>query len=327
MNHNWLRAIHNELRINHIKIPILFFLFLFLGHWSLVTAVSAEEIKSGAAVVMDAETGSILYAKNPDLRVMPASTTKLMTALVVIERANLSDVVTVSRKAEYSSATKIGLKKGDNVTIETLLNAALIKSANDAAVALAEGVAGSEEEFVSLMNRKAIDLGLNNTRFINPNGLPGAGQYITAYDLAEIMRQVIKYPLLKQILGTRLAEISTEEGKTILVKNTNHLLWSDGELIGGKTGYTRQARHCFVSAGACETGTVIVALLGTPNRSLLWKETGDLMALGKRVQRNPEEPVVYHAKSDYDASKVRNASYTKKIKEKKIRKKKKILVS
>jgi D-alanyl-D-alanine carboxypeptidase (penicillin-binding protein 5/6) len=87
------------------------------------------------------------------------------------------------------------------------------------------------------------------------------------------MREVIKYPLLKQIIGTREAEFSTEEGKTVLVKNTNHLLWSDAELLGGKTGYTRHAKHCFVSAAEREAGTIIVALLGTPNRNLLWKET------------------------------------------------------
>ena len=105
-----------------------------------VQTVFAAEIMSKAAVVMDAETGRVLYAKNPDLRLLPASTTKLMTALVVLERARLSDVVTVSRRASLAQPTKVGLKEGDKVTIETLLYAALIKSANDAAVALAEAV-------------------------------------------------------------------------------------------------------------------------------------------------------------------------------------------
>ena len=169
------------------------------------------------------------------------------------------------------------------------------------------------------MNRKAIALGLDNTRFINPNGLPGAGQYITAYDLAKIMREAIKYPLLKEILGTRVAEVYIEGGKTISVINTNKLLWVDEDFLGGKTGYTRQARHCFVGAGERETGTIIVALLGTPSRGLLWKETEDLMALGTRVLNNLEEPVVYITKFDYDAAKIRNASYTKKSRMKKSR--------
>jgi D-alanyl-D-alanine carboxypeptidase (penicillin-binding protein 5/6) len=269
---------------------------------------------------MDATTGRVLFAKNPDLRLMPASTTKLMTALVVIEKMNLNDVATVSKKASSAPATKIGLKEGDTVTIKTLLNAALIKSANDAAVALAEAVAGSVEEFVDLMNKKAIALGLHDTRFINPNGLPGTGQYITSYDLAKILREAIKYPLLKEILGTRIAEFTTGSGKTISVKNTNKLLWSDEGFLGGKTGYTNQARHCFVGACERETGrTIIVALLGTPSRPLLWKETEDLMALGTRVLNNLEEPVVYFTKFDHDVADIRKASYTKKSATKKSR--------
>lgn len=319
MEHNGLKLKSSEKRADNIIGVLILLLFLLTCSLVPVDIVSAEEIKSRAAVVMDAATGRVLFAKNPDLKLMPASTTKLMTALVVIERTNLDDVVTVSKKASSSPAIKIGLKQGDNITIETLLNAALIKSANDAAVALAESAAGSEEEFVSLMNEKALALGLNNTRFINPNGLPGTGQYITAHDLAEIMRQAIRYPLLKEILGTRVAEVFTGEGKTILIKNTNKLLWSDAELMEGKTGYTKEARHCFAGAAEREPGTIIVALLGTPSRSLLWKETEDLMALGTRVLNNLEEPIVYITKAEYDAAKVKKASYTKKSRKKKKR--------
>lgn len=282
-------------------ISFLFLLSLFSFHLLLFTSASAEEIKSRAAVVMDAVTGRVLYAKNPDLRLLPASTTKLMTALVVLERAHLNDVVTVSKKAANTAPTRSGLREGDKVTIETLLYAALMKSANDAAVALAEAVAGSEEEFAALMNRKAIAIGANDTRYINANGLPGLGQYITAYDLAKIMRQAIKYPVLKEILGTRITAVSTETGKTIPIRNTNKLLWSDDELVGGKTGYTRQARHCFVSAGERANETIIVALLGAPSRGVLWKETEELMAVGSRVMSNVEEPVVYLAKNDHDS--------------------------
>ena len=316
MKYNRMRVKGNEHRAdNSIGVLILLF-FLVTCSLALVNSVSAEEIKSRAAVVMDAATGRVLFAKNPDLRLMPASTTKLMTALVVIERTNLNDIATVSKKASSAPATKLGLKQGDNINIETLLNAALIKSANDAAVALAEAAGGSEEEFVSLMNKKAHALGLNNTRFINPNGLPGTGQYITAHDLAEIMRQAIRYPLLKEILGTRVAEVSTGEGKTILIKNTNKLLWSDSELLEGKTGYTKEARHCFAGAAERETGTIIVALLGTPSRPLLWKETEDLMALGTRVLNNLEEPVVYLTKAESDTAKVKKGLLYKKKQDK-----------
>lgn len=269
----------------------------------------ASEIKSKAAVVMDAETGRLLYAKNPDLRLMPASTTKLMTALVVLERAKLSDVVTISKKVSLTPAMRIGLKEGDRMSVETLLYAALMKSANDAAVALSEAVAGSEEQFVILMNRKAIALGAHDTRFINANGLPGKGQYITAYDLSKIMRAAIKYPVLKEILNTRITEVSTEAGKTMFIRNTNKLLWSDEELLGGKTGYTRQARHCFVCAGERDKDTIIVALLGAPARDLLWKESEELLSFGSRVMNKTEEPVVYLARQDSEPMKVSPAVY------------------
>jgi D-alanyl-D-alanine carboxypeptidase (penicillin-binding protein 5/6) len=265
---------------------------------------------------MDAATGRVLYAKNPELRLMPASTTKLMTALIVVEKADLGNVVTVSRNAANVAPTRSGLRAGDKVTVETLLYAALMKSANDAAVALAEAVAGSEEEFVQLMNGKAIALGAMDTRFINPNGLPGKGQYTTAFDLAKIMRQAIKHPVLKEILGTRITELSTESGKTFMVKNTNKLLWTDEDLLGGKTGFTQAARHCFVCAGDRDDNTLIVALLGAPSRTELWKETESLMAFGSKVILDQEEPVVYLTKSDYDAERITKAAYTKKMKSK-----------
>jgi D-alanyl-D-alanine carboxypeptidase (penicillin-binding protein 5/6) len=318
-----LQKTDDAFRMKNIFITALYLLLPAIAGLSPVPAVSADEIKSRAAVVMDAESGKVLFAKNPDLRLMPASTTKLMTALVVLERTDVNDAVTVSARAASAPAIKIGLKKGDTVTIETLLNAALIRSANDAAVALAEAVAGSEEEFVSLMNNKVVDLGLHDTRFINPNGLPGSGQYVTAYDLAEIMREAVKHPLLKDILATPAAEISTGEGRTTVVRNTNHLLWSDEGLLVGKTGYTREARHCFAAAGKREAGTVIVALLGTPSRELLWEETEKLLAFGTRVLNNIEEPVVYITKVDYYAAKIKKASASKKIRTKKTGKKKK----
>ena len=270
----------------------------------------AGDIRSKAAVVLDAETGRILYAKNPDMRLLPASTTKLMPALVVLDRAKLSDVATISRKVSLTPAMRVGFREGDKVSVETLLYAALMKSANDAAVALAEEVAGSEEKFVALMNRKAIAIGANDTRFINANGLPGPGQYITAYDLAKIMREAIKYPVLKEIISTRMTEVSTESGKTMHIRNTNKLLWSDEEILGGKTGFTRQARHCFVCAGERDKDTIIVALLGAPVRDLLWKESEELLAFGAKVLNNTEEPVVYLARTGEGRAKVSHAVYT-----------------
>jgi serine-type D-Ala-D-Ala carboxypeptidase (penicillin-binding protein 5/6) len=297
-----LRITRHPLRITVFLLVVMALLF------SLPAVVYGSDIQSRAAVVLDATTGRILYAKNPELRLKPASTTKLMTAIVAVDKMNLSDVVTVSRKAAETAPIRAGFRAGDRVTIETLLYAALVKSGNDAAVALAEAVAGTEWEFVKLMNRKALAIGAHDTRFANSSGLPGKEQYITAYDLSKIMRHAIRHPVLREILGTRITEISTETGKTIFMTSTNKMLWSDDNLLGGKTGYTNQAKHCFVCAGERENETLVVALLGSPRRDLLWKETEDLMGLGSRVLANNEEPVIYLTRTDYGPAKVNKAS-------------------
>jgi D-alanyl-D-alanine carboxypeptidase (penicillin-binding protein 5/6) len=240
----------------------------------------AEVITCQAAVVMDASTGEILYGKNSDDLLPPASTAKLMTAIVVMDKANLSDVVTISQKASHANPFKVGFKKGDQVTIEGLLYTALLESANDAAVALAEAVAGSEESFVSFMNQKAVSIGTENTKFINATGLPGNGQHITALDLSKIMRHAMSYQKLREILSTPAAEVSTEKGKILILRSTDQLLWSDKEIIGGKTGFTNSAKHCFVFAAERERKIIIISLLGSPNRRSLWKEARKLTDKG-----------------------------------------------
>lgn len=243
----------------------------------------AEAIASQAAVVMDASTGQILYRKNSNHLLPPASTAKLMTAIVVMEKANLSDIVTISQKASQAHPVKAGFRKGDKVTIEGLLYAALVKSANDAAVALAEAAAGTEECFVSLMNQKAASIGAVNTKFINATGLPGRGQYITAIDLSILMRAAMSHSKLREILATPAAEVSTERGKAIFLRNTDKLLRSDEEIIAGKTGYTYTAKHCLVFAAERNKKTIIVSLLGSPSRKNLWKEAKELTDRGFEI--------------------------------------------
>ncbi|TAL23804.1 MAG: D-alanyl-D-alanine carboxypeptidase [Nitrospirae bacterium] len=275
---------------------------LFTVHCSLFTA-HADEIKSKAALAMEASTGRVLFAKNPNLKLPPASTTKLVTAMVVLDRTRLNETVTISEKAaEVPTIKGTGFKAGETVTVETLLYAALLRSANGAAFALAEHVAGSEEKFVELMNRKVVAIGASGTKFINTTGLPGKGQQITAYGLAKILRHALKYPVIREIIGTREAEISTSEGRIISLENTNKLLWSDDGAVGGKTGYTRSARHCFVYAGEREGETVIVAILGAPSRKALWDEAEKLVCKGFDVIASAEQPVIYYTKADYTTS-------------------------
>jgi serine-type D-Ala-D-Ala carboxypeptidase (penicillin-binding protein 5/6) len=262
-------------RITALGIVLAFFIILPLLTSS---ACFAEKIYSRAAVAIDTADGKILFDKNSNLRVAPASTTKLMTAIVTVENEDLSRVVTVSKNASQARPSKAGFKEGDQITIEGLLYAALVRSANDAAVALAEAVAGSEKQFVQLMNQKAAAIGARDTKFINANGLPGRGQYITALDLSKILGYAMKYPKLREILGTPETMIVTEDGKTFFFRNTDKLLWSDEKVVGGKTGYTRRAKHCFVCLAQNDTKTIIVALLGSPSRRNLWKDTEKLIA-------------------------------------------------
>ena len=235
-------------------------------------------INSRAAITIDASTGEILFSKNPNHRLPPASTTKLMTAIVVMENANPTDIVTISKNASRTAPLKAGFKEGDRVSIEGLLYAALLESANDAAVALAETIAGSEKRFVSLMNRKAISIDARNTRFINSNGLPGSGQYTTVLDLSKILNYAMQFPKLREIIGTPEAQISTENGKLFYLRSTDELLWSDEKVIGGKTGYTRKAGHCFVCAAQSDSKTILVVVLGSPSRKHLWADTKKLIS-------------------------------------------------
>jgi serine-type D-Ala-D-Ala carboxypeptidase (penicillin-binding protein 5/6) len=261
------------------KDVILSYLFLFPLVFLLISSdCFAEIINSRAAITIDASTGEILFSKNPNRRLPPASTTKLMTAIVVMENANLANVVTISKNASHAAPSKAGFREGDRLSIEGLLWAALLESANDAAVALAEAVAGSEKKFVSLMNRKALFIGAGNTKFVNSNGLPGPGQYTTALDLSTILNYAMKFSKLREIIGTPEAQISTERGRIFYLRSTDKLLWSDEKVIGGKTGYTRKAGHCFVCAAQSEEKIILVAVLGSPSRKHLWADTEKLIA-------------------------------------------------
>lgn len=285
-------------------ILLILFAILFTSH------LYAEEIRSKAVVVLDSSSGNILYAKNPHLRLPPASTTKLVSAMVVIDRIDLNEIVTISKRAANTQSVTPRLKAGDRYLVRDLLYLSLMRSVNGAAVALAEAVAGSEEAFVFLMNEKASMLGLHNTRFINSSGLPGYGQYISAHDLALIMRTSLNYPTIREILNTKTKDIYNAQGKQIFLKNTNNLLWKDDYIIGGKTGYTRAAGHCFVCAANKGNNTFIVAILGESVREELWHNTYALLSKGHDIVSMKAEPIIYF-------SEVRNksvvfASYKKK---------------
>lgn len=269
----------------------LFFSILFC--MPISADAGAKDVSAKGAVAIDVTNERILYAKNPHYKQPPASTTKLVTAMVVLDKLPMNKVVKISENAANTQTVSPKIRTGEHFTVEDLLYMLLMRSINSAAVALAEAVAGSEEEFVKLMNQKAINIEAENTKFANASGLPGGEQYITAYDLAKIMRESLKYPQIKEIINTKATHITSEEGRRIFLKNTNQLLWADEGVIGGKTGYTRAAQHCFVSAGKKLDKTIIVALLGENSRDNLWQDTDYLLRFGEDVLAGKIEPVMF----------------------------------
>lgn len=208
----------------------------------LTGRAEAVEVSASSAILMDMDSGRVLYERNAGARMLIASTTKILTALVAIRDGNLSDTVKVSREAAYTEGSSMYLKEGEELTLETLLYGLLLCSGNDAAVAVAEHVGGSVKGFVKRMNETAAELGMEDSSFANPNGLDDEAHYSTAYDMALLARAAMGNETLVRIASTRTVSIG---GRTM----TNHnklLSYVDG-CLGLKTGYTRAAGRTLVS--------------------------------------------------------------------------------
>lgn len=215
---------------------------------------AAISTSATAAVLMDANSGRVLYEQNADKKMLIASTTKLLTALVALRDGFLSDVVTVSKNAAYTEGSAMYLKVGEKVTLETLLYGLLLCSGNDAAVAIAEHVGDDLEDFVARMNDLAADLGMENSSFANPNGLDDEQHYSTARDMARLACAAVENETLLRIASTRSVTIG---GRTMT--NHNRLLKSLDGCIGLKTGYTKAAGRTLVSC-AERNGQRLVAV-------------------------------------------------------------------
>ncbi|MGC9017788.1 MAG: D-alanyl-D-alanine carboxypeptidase family protein [Caldimicrobium sp.] len=276
---------------------LIFFLFLWFI-WPLRAEINSEyleNIEALSAVALDGLTGQILFAKNPNVKIPPASTVKLLTAMVVLDRLPLTQEVRISKNAEDTPSTPPKLYEGEIYTVEDLLHLMLIKSSNQAAVALAEAVAGSEENFAKLMNMKARTLGLKDSHFVTASGLPAPNQYTTAYELALLLYEALKYPHIKEIISLPVKVITSKKGRTLVVKNTNKLLFEDDlkeEILGGKTGYTRLSKHCLVNVAKVNHRLVITSVLGAPYRDALWEDTKKLIKFSELVLKNQISPVV-----------------------------------
>lgn len=237
------------------------------------------------AAIAIGEDSAVHFERNSTMKLPPASTTKLVTAMVAIDTLDPNQLITVSRNAACTSSVSPHLRPNETFTVEDMLHVALIRSVNSAAVTLAEAAAGSEDAFAKLMNEKVKKIGALNTKFINASGLPDEGlQYTTVYDLTLILKEALKYPLIKEILGKKQWRVRSQEGRSVLVQNTDRMLWATDKMVGGKTGYTRAARHCFVGALETNDGLLYTAVLGARSRGALWANTGALMGIGAAKQ-------------------------------------------
>ena len=242
----------------------------------VATASRAESAGVGdpfgnvAAAYLVKVDGREVWARNADAPLPPASLTKMMTALLVLERADLRSVVTVSMEASRETGTRLGLAPGDRMSVLELLAATLIGSANDACHALADHVAGSGTKFVALMNARALEMGLTDTRFVNACGHDAPGMRSTARDLARLAETAMGNPVFARMAGLEESWISTTDaGKKFPLRNSNLLIGRYRGAIGVKTGFTGSAGKCLVALAERRGKRVLLVLLNAPDR--WWK--------------------------------------------------------
>ncbi len=225
--------------------------------------VKNPTVEAAAAVAMEMESGRVLYEKNAYVKRAMASTTKIMTAIIALEKGRLDDIVEVSRNAAGVRGSTIHLKAGEKLTLKELLYGLMLNSGNDASIAIAEHIGGSVEGFCNMMNEKAIELGAKNTNFKTPHGLDAPEHYTTAYELANITRYAMNNTEFTKIVSTKQANIT---GRSL--HNTNELLGSFSGINGVKTGYTGQAGRCLVTSATRNGMQVITVVLGAGSRAL-----------------------------------------------------------
>ena len=237
---------------------------------------SSLNLNSRSCIVLDRQSKSILYGKNEKNKVKMASTTKIMTAIVVIENADLNKTVEISKKSASTGGSRLGLKTGDKITINHLLYGLMLRSGNDAAVALAESISGSVSDFAILMNNKAKELGLKNTNFETPHGLDSDNHYTTAYELALLTDYALKNPTFSKIVGTKNYTININ-GYPKNLSNTNELLGNLNGVYGVKTGFTNGANRCLVTA--CKRGNmdIICVVLGADTKNFRTQDSAKLI--------------------------------------------------
>lgn len=264
---------------------LLIFVILFTSSQTSTNAAENQtlDLKSEAVALLDSETGAVLYSKNPNERMYPASLTKIATAIYAIEKGDLNSIVTVSKNAVRQDGTRVYLNEGEQVPLKKLIQGMLINSGNDAAVAIAEHIDGSVERFAENMNiYLKYTIGVDNTHFTNPNGLHDVNHYTTAMDLALITNYAIKNPVFAEIFGTKMLEWQGQSWSTTLF--THHRMLK-GELpyqgvTGGKTGYTTESKQTLATTADNGKMKLTAIVLRSDLKNDKYKDTSLLFDYG-----------------------------------------------
>lgn len=262
-------------------------IIIFLGNSISSAEMQPFDVDAKAAILMDASTGTILYEKNIHEKLPPASVTKIMTMLLAMESIDsnaisLDDKVVISERASSMGGTQIYIEPGETKTVEELIKAIAIRSANDASVAIAEYIAGTEELFVEKMNKRAQELGMKNTHFVNTNGLPAEGHVTSAYDIALMSQELLKHTEIQKWLTTWMDTVEVgKKNKSIQeLVNTNKLIRTYKGITGIKTGSTSEAKYCLSASATRGDNTFIAVILAAPTSAIRFSEATKLLDYG-----------------------------------------------
>lgn len=261
------------------------FLFLSCFMFIIPVFVKAEDVllapKAKSVLVMEPSTGSIIYERNSHEKLHPASMTKMMTMLLIIESVekgiiNLDDMVTVSSNASSMGGSQILLETGEKMSVNDLLKGIAVASGNDAAVAMAEKIGGTEEAFVAMMNERAKELGLNDTNFKNVHGLDDVNHYSSAYDMAMIAKELVKHPKILEFTSIYEDYLRKGTDRAFWLVNTNKLVRFYDGVDGLKTGYTSEAGHCLTATANIDGMRIIAVVMGEPDSNTRSSEVSSI---------------------------------------------------
>lgn len=272
----------------HIKkIFSLIIMFILIFNSLMCFADSNFDIQAKSAILIDASSGKVIYEKNPHEKLAPASITKIMVLLLAMEalesnKIKLDDKVVISANASSMGGSQIYLEEGEEQTVEDLIKSISLRSANDAAVALGEYIAGSEEIFIEMMNNKAKELGMENTNFKNITGLDEEGHYTSAYDVSIMSKELLKHKKIHQWLTVWMSSVKVGKEKDVVqnLVNTNRLIHDYKGANGIKTGFTRKAGYCLAASATRGNLTLISVVMGCKNSSIRFKESKKLLDYG-----------------------------------------------